>query len=51
MNERAAKALSDMDRAIGLLERLTAPRPEARRKEAPEPKRAPIGTLVRELER
>ena len=48
MNERAAKALADMDRAIGILERLTAPKSEVWRAEDPPPKQAPA--LAREIE-
>ena len=33
MSEQAAKALSDMDQAIGVLEHLTAPQPEAQKEE------------------
>ena len=51
MNERAAKALADMDRAIGILERLTAPKSEAWRVKEPPPKQAPVVILAREIER
>ncbi len=46
MSERAAKALADMDRAIGILERLTAPQPSAQIEE-PQQKRTPVVTLAK----
>ena len=48
MSERAAKALADMDRAIGILERLTAPEPaDIRRVEDPRAQRTPVVTLAK----
>ena len=47
MNERAQKALSDMDRAIQMLEHLTTPEPEPRRVEVPQPKLVQVVTLER----